>query len=245
MYSLGIRKQALALLQSGLTLSEASRRTGVSRSTLRQWHSEPTSPARAACPRDTELGAPYAYLLGLYLGDGCISRSRRGVHVMRIACANAWPGLIDACEEALRTVMPTSSVCRVACPGCTSVVSYSKHWPCLFPQAGPGPKHTRSIRLDDWQSILVKQHPWPLIRGLIHSDGCRFTNWTERAGRRYEYPRYVFTNKSDDIRGIFTDALDRVGVEWKVTRRGSTPYNTSIARRASVALMDEHAGAKH
>jgi hypothetical protein len=179
------------------------------------------------------------------LGDGCISRSGRGVYAMRIACADAWPGLIRACDQALRAVVPASKVCRAKGQGCTSVVSYSKHWPCLFPQIGAGPKHARSIALTDWQDKVVREHPWELIRGLIHSDGCRFTNRTTRAGRRYEYPRYVFTNKSDDIRAVLSDALDRVGVEWTVTRRGTTPYNISIARRASVSLMDEHVGPKY
>ena len=74
---------------------------------------------------------------------------------------------------------------------------------------------------------IVDAHPWELVRGLVHSDGCRITNWTTRlvAGKRkrYEYPRYFFTNKSDDIRKIFTDALDRVGVEWSTLARGSDP----------------------
>jgi hypothetical protein len=36
-----------------------------------------------------------------------------------------------------------------------------------------------------------------------------------------------------------------IGVEWKVTRRGKDPFNISVARRESVALMDEHVGAKY
>ncbi|MEY9843414.1 transcriptional regulator [Streptacidiphilus sp. MAP5-3] len=244
MYDAATRLRALELLGSGLSLNSASRATGVSRSTLREWQTHPAIPRRAHCLRDDVPHRAYSYLLGLYLGDGCISRSRRGVHVLRIACANSWPGLITACEETMREVAPASGVCRVACQGCTSVVSYSKHWPCLFPQAGPGPKHLRRIELAPWQSEIVDEHPWELIRGLVHSDGCRITNWTTRRGKRYEYPRYFFTNVSDDIRRIYTDALDRVGIEWKETRRGSTPYNISVARRESVQLMDVHVGPK-
>ncbi|WP_051943248.1 hypothetical protein [Streptacidiphilus rugosus] len=125
------------------------------------------------------------------------------------------------------------------------MVGYSKHRPCLFPQAGPGPEHLRPIVLADWRRTIVAEHLRELVRGLIHSDGCGFTNRATGRGRRYAYPRCVFTNKSDDIRRIFTDALDEVGVEWKVTKRGSSPYNISLARRASVALMDEHVGPKH
>lgn len=129
------------------------------------------------------------------------------------------------------------------------VASYGRHWKCLFPQHGPGKKHERRIGLEAWQQAIVTEHPWEFIRGLIHSDGCRIINWTTRLvggeRKRYEYPRYFFTNKSDDIRKLLGDTLDRVGVEWRTTKRGTDPYNISVARKASVALMDLHVGPKH
>jgi hypothetical protein len=53
--------------------------------------------------------------------------------------------------------------------GYTSVVSYWKHWPWLFPQHGPGPKHQRRIDLADWQREIVAEHPDPFVRGLFAS----------------------------------------------------------------------------
>lgn len=125
------------------------------------------------------------------------------------------------------------------------VTSYSRHWPNLFPQHGPGKKHERVIALEPWQQEIVDTHPWEFIRGLIHSDGCRITNGTTRlvAGehKRYEYPRYFFTNLSGHIIRLFTDTLDQVGVDWTL----ANARNVSIARKVSVALMDTHAGPKH
>ena len=46
--------------------------------------------------------------------------------------------------------MPSSSVFGVQRTGMTEVKSYSKHWPCLFPQHGPGRKHGRPIVLEEW-----------------------------------------------------------------------------------------------
>ncbi len=46
------------------------------------------------------------------------------------------------------------------------------------------------------------------------------------------------------IRGLYCEALDRVGVEWKPTRRGDRPYNVSVARREAAALMDRFVGSK-
>ena len=92
--------------------------------------------------------APYTYLLGLYLGDGHIASHARGVYRLRIYCANAYPELIRHREDAIGEIIATK-VSRVACVGCTQVAS-SKHWPCLFPQHGPGRKHERRIELFPW-----------------------------------------------------------------------------------------------
>lgn len=258
MYDMGTRQRALNLISQGRSLNSVSKETGASRAAIRAWQIrvEPLGYDRARpCPRcratpsEPENPAAYSYLLGLYLGDGCVSLRRRGVYSLRIACADTWPGLIEACADAIQSVRPDNKVCRVQSQGCQYVTSWSKHWACLFPQHGPGKKHNRTIALEPWQQEIVDAHPWEFIRGLIHSDGCRIINWTTRIiggeRKRYEYPRYFFSNKSDDIRKLFTDTLDMVGVEWTTLARGSDPFNISVARKASVALMDTHVGPKY
>ncbi len=255
-----VRQQALTLLRDGTSNASVARKLNLPAGTVSYWkHLDRAKrgelPGRhdPACPRcdGRELAeAPYSYLLGLYLGDGHISHySEHRVPNLMITCTETWPGLMDACEQAMHAVFPDNSVCRVRRKGCSNVKVYSKHLHCLFPQHGPGKKHDRHIALEPWQQHIVDAHPWEFIRGLIHSDGCRITNWTTRlvAGerKRYEYPRYFFSNKSDDIRKLCTDTLDKVGVEWTTLARGSDPFNISIARKASVALMDTHVGPKH
>jgi hypothetical protein len=179
------------------------------------------------------------------LGDGHISRQQRGVYTLSIACSDAWPGLIAAAKRALQEVVPSSSPLGVQRIGMTEVKSYSKHWPCLFPQHGPGKKHLRKIELADWQQVIVDQYPGDFVRGLIHSDGCRATNRVRRtwAGQehRYEYPRYMFSNESQDIMGLCCAALDQLGVEWRFARRNLL----SVAKRDSVARLDEFVGPKY
>ena len=114
--------------------------------------------------------------------------------------------------------------------------SYSKSWPCLFPQHRPGKKHTRRIALVDWQWALIDRHPEKLLRGLIHSDGCRFIN-TGRGGWRC--PRYAFNNRSADILAIFCSACERMGIHY--TRAPRTVY---VSRKADVARLDGHIGPK-
>ncbi|MDG4857724.1 helix-turn-helix domain-containing protein [Streptomyces sp. T-3] len=247
MYDTSTRRRALALVAQGRSLNSVSKETGISRAAIRSWQTriEPLPGIRAPAPGPPADDAAYSYLLGLYLGDGCISPHRNGGHYLRIACADAWPGLIDQCRQAITSAYPHAHVYVLQREGYVSVTSYYRHWPVCFPQHGPGKKHERLIALAPWQQQIVDACPWEFIRGLIHSDGCRITNWTTRvvAGeqKRYEYPRYFFTNLSTDIIRLFTGTLDTLGVEWKQ----ANAQNISIARKASVALMDAHVGPKY
>ncbi|MGW0907828.1 helix-turn-helix domain-containing protein [Streptomyces sp. NPDC002853] len=256
-HSQSLRAQAVTLMRQGVPNRMVAERLCIPRGTVGWWRSEDrrarneTYEQPTDCPRCTDREfdeIAYAYLLGLYLGDGHIIAKPRQHH-LSIFCNAEQTGLVAAAEEALRQVMPLPSVKARYKAGCTEVKSYSKHWTCMFPQHGPGKKHERKIALEPWQQEIVDAHPWDFIRGLIHSDGCRNMNWTTRMvggeRKRYEYPRYWFTNVSDDIRKLYTDTLDKLGVEWKHCTRHGSPYNISVARKESVALMDTHVGPKY
>jgi hypothetical protein len=239
-----------SLVEAGLNDCEIARQTGVPRSTVGHWRrGERRASARHSCarcghPAHDFAGLPgldYAYLLGAYLGDGHITRHARDVYRLTVYCSLihinvAWWITLAAQRIIGRRVAmrpdPQDSMIYVQ--------SYSKQWPCLLPQHGRGHKHARRIELVPWQQRIVDSHPDQLVRGLIHSDGCRAINRIRKRGVSYEYPRYEFSNRSDDIRRIFCDACDQLGVEWRVM----TPFVISIARRASVAKLDAFIGPK-
>ena len=130
-------------------------------------------------------------------------------------------------------------------PGTIELQAWSPIWLVAFPQHGPDKKHKRRIELVDWQREITHAHPRELLRGLIHSDGCRTVNRfavdLPVGGRRvYAYPRYFFSNLSADIRGIFTEHCELLGIRWTL----SNPRNISISHRRSVALLDEFIGVK-
>ena len=243
--------KVVELAAAGLSPYAIARITGIPRETIRHWiagGAESVLADRLLVSCDGKQCAavsaaphrPYAYLLGQYLGDGHIATHRRGVHRLVITCCDWYPDIVLECENAMRLALPRNRVSSRKRPGVVAVSSYSKHWPCLFPQHGPGPKHMRPISLVEWQCALVREHTWAFIRGLIHSDGCRAINRVNGRTRQYAYPRYFFSNESDDIRALFGWACDLVGVEWRHNRRNSI----SVARRESVELLDLFVGPK-
>jgi hypothetical protein len=245
----------LELTAQGLGASAIARQTGIPRETVRDWvsgrvpkrgtnHADSCEVCGGIAHRFARLPSAYVYLLGLYLGDRCISSHRRGVYKLRITLDLRYPGIVAECEEAIQAVDPGRCVHRLkrrsnytgdAAYTHVEVSAYWKGWVCLFPQHGPGRKHHRRIELVEWQRELVNHYPELLLRGLTHSDGCRFIN----TGRKWRHPRYSFSNRSEDILRIFCDACDLMGLHW--TTAGHTIY---VSRKADVAVLDRYIGPK-
>jgi hypothetical protein len=138
--------------------------------------------------------------------------------------------LIDRVARAITTLLPDRSVAFVPHGGAIAVSTYFAGWPWLFPQHGPGRKHTRRIALEPWQRDVVAQYPEEFARGCIESDGSRH----RRIVNGKNYPAYNFVNNSEDILRLFTSACDLFGIHW--TRASRTTI--SIARRADVTRLD-------
>jgi hypothetical protein len=190
--------------------------------------------------------ASYCRLLGLYLGDGHLAAHPRTWRLV-ISCDAAYPGIVEDCRRAVElTGLPRRVRAQVdATTRCVRVVADSRRWPQAFPQHGPGRKHDRKIGLADWQREVVDRFPEEFLRGLLHSDGCRTINrfkTTLPSGRvaEYAYPRWFFSNRSADIRGLFCEYCERLGIRWTQ----SNPRNISVSHRRSVALLDSFVPAK-
>jgi hypothetical protein len=56
----------------------------------------------------------------------------------------------------------------------------------------------------------------------------------------YAYPRYFFSNMSADIRGIFCEHCELLGIRWTQ----SNHRNISTSHRDSVAILDSFGGPK-
>ena len=245
--------EARRLYATGLTAADVARLMGLPWGTVAHWCRGDRRPTRAvrspaSCPRCTEAPLDderYAYLLGQYLGDGHITTSSASVHCLSISCADVWPGVRAEVEAAL--------VCRPArvqgllrpAHRLHDVKSYSIHWTCLFPQHGPG----QEARADDSaramaagnrrrppRRVSARAHP---LRRLPH-DELDHNAASPGELKRYEYPRYFFSNKSLDILALCCAALDRLGIAHRRPRWDQV----SVARREAVAALDVWVGPK-
>jgi hypothetical protein len=108
----------LELKAAGYTDREVCGRTGVPINTIRLWRNRGLSrhAKRAlrvdglcrACGCDPHDFASlpletYAYLLAVYLGDGCLGRNRTS-WTLRIALDVVYPGIVEACCDAIERI---------------------------------------------------------------------------------------------------------------------------------------------
>lgn len=152
-----------------------------------------------------------------------------------------YPAVVAEIGDAITAVSDGSQVAvRSRDSRCTEISAYSSRWHELFPQHGPGRKHERAITLRPWQRTMLDAHPELFIRGLIHSDGCRCVARQRVADRVYEYPRYFFSNRSEDIKAILCEYLDLLGIAWN----RPNDMQIQVSRRAAVAAMEKFVGPK-
>jgi hypothetical protein len=242
----------ISMFGTSLSDREIARRTDVSQGTVSRWR-------RAGAPPQTVLRSirrdrwavhdsrAYCYLLGTYLGDGTVSLQPPDHWHLDIINDRRYQAISAEILEAMRITFPGSTPRTWPSHAGESDILHVAHpaLPTAFPQHGPGRKHTRHIELADWQYELTRADPGALIRGLIHSDGCRTMNtFTTRlpSGRvgDYSYVRYFFTNQSPDIRRIFAEHCELLGI--RVTQPNHR--NLSVSDRKSVTIMERIVGRK-
>lgn len=246
---------ALRASDEGMADAENAALHGVAIKTIRRWRrlyqrqGLPRGQGHLAPPCPRCDGAPidevaYAELLGWYLGDGHITEGRRRVFELHIVNDQKYVADNLRLQGLMRRVKPGGRPHTRLVPGAVITTIGWKHWPCLFPEHGPGRKHERRIELEDWQEAIVERHPGAFLRGLFHSDGCRVNNWATKTvkgeRKRYEYPRWEFANNSDEIRSLCTWALDVVGIRWRPTNWKTI----AVSRRGAVAHLDKLIGPK-
>lgn len=196
----------------------------------------------------------YAYLLGIFLGDGCLSKDKKNVYRIRVSCDAKYTGIIQKIQSTIEHILPNNKVGLVihemnkGIPSCIDVCCYSKDWVLLFPFYKPGRKHTYKIQLEEWQERIIKDYPKEFWLGLFHSDGSRYISTQKPCKKHsniYSHTCYNFTQKSKDIMNLFIWCSGLLGLETKARMRSDgSCYVVSIYKQKYVAFLDTFAGAK-
>lgn len=187
----------------------------------------------------------YAFLLGMYLGDGHISKCGR-VWRFRLFLDYKYQGLIEQCRKSMKIVFKYNKVGEYIgknkVTGQNNYVElfcHNKNMLDYFPQHGKGKKHNRKIVIHEWQEKILKSFPEEFLRGLLLSDGSRYLNGDNQVC-------YGFNNMSDDIARICREYCDMLDIYYTFRKEKKDKKRNIITfyRRDAVAKLDSFVGAK-
>lgn len=251
MTTLEIKRAARSLKKEGYSLRKIAAIFGVHHSTVSYWlrtvdKAPKSAPQEITNPKaylvENNLVEEYSYILGIYLGDGCLDKLKR-CYRLRIFCDAQQETAQNKIIKALGKIFPNNKISKVnkaLTETCTVVYAHHKNLNLLFPQHGVGKKYKRRIILHKWQEqILV---PEQFIAGLIDSDGCRYRCKTNK--RLF----YNFNQKSKDIFELFLTKAKIIGLQptWHLSKTKSK-YNQYIAnfyKKADVDTLENICGPK-
>jgi hypothetical protein len=247
----------LGLGAEGFNASEIARRTGIPRATVRDWLAGRVPRARWDCGtlvdscgacgrpahRPADLPPEYIYLLGLYLGDGCISAHRRGVYRLRVILDLATRAPSTRARE--RFVLSTRADGSIdSSAGATSPGGRNTPMSRCRPTRRRGPACSRSTVPG---ASIIGGSSSPSGNASCCSASATAPAWPGALRRLpvHEHrasvatPALLVQQPLGRHQGIFCDACDLLDLHW--TTAGHTIY---VSRKADVAVLDEFIGPK-
>lgn len=232
--------KAKEYFEDGLNFREISQILKVHKSTVSYWArnsfkiTNPKLPASAEALRKccVQNKQHYSYIIGCYLGDGCISKLQR-TYKLRISSSTAHPDIIKQRKRSLEKIFPLNKVAvsKIKSAECVEIRVHNSGIPIIFPRHGNGAKHKRNITLEDWQSDIIYSEPECFIKGLIDTDGSYFI-----VNGKY---RYRFTNKSKQIANLYMEVMSHLGISAKPTIKSDGVINIFTNAKIEVEKLDK------
>lgn len=232
-------KHILELFKSGYSQNKIYKVLGVDRGTIRQIINDPEGYLQKASI-DFDLSSidkkSYAFILGVYLGDGCISKTHKAdIFRLRIALDIKYQNLNNEIITELKKIFPNNKVnyMRVGETNGCVISLYSTNLLKLFPQHDIGKKHERQIVIEDWQNHIINEYNEDFLKGLIYTDGSFYYSG------KSEYCN--FTNKSKDIIELCSNAMNKLNINHKIRIKNANTkyycYNIQIQNRTEMAKI--------
>ena len=133
-----------------------------------------------------------AYLVGLGLGDGNLSKTNNRSVRLRISCDLRYPFLITEIISAISYILPESKISLVnRKTKSLDICSYSNHWESIMGwKADSGNKFIQNSSVPDW--IFYKdEYIKACLKGLLETDGSIYNDRS--------YTMVMFVNTIPDL----------------------------------------------
>ena len=259
--------KVMKLKSEGMRICDIVRITGLGRSCISNWINRESKPKFTSSLEltsnpieflqslnrnidDSLRNSTYSFILGLYLGDGCIARNTR-TKQLSIALDKKYHTLNEYVIESFNVLFgkPALIVDRSVNRGqkfmsnSINVRYSSTNLGLIFPHEGVGAKHLRKIELTEWQTGIID--PIGIVKGLIYSDGSYFYN------KQNNSFNYNFANSSEDIINILEHYLQKIGIVYNKNVKRSLgakatvlKIHVNVNRKSDVAKLHSLIGDK-
>ena len=177
-----------------------------------------------------------AYVVGLALGDGNLSKPGPRAIRLRISCDNRYPRLIKRITKSLQLLLPDNKIGLVLRrdSNCTDISVYSNHLETLLGwSAVNGSKFVQNVSIPNW---IKEENEYKVscLKGLIETDGSLYTD--------RGYKMINFTTNILSLSLDFTNMVTSLGFKphmYKVVRKNSNQqsfYHVRLSKNVSEFL---------
>lgn len=183
-----------------------------------------------AAPIEKEKAGLLAYIVGVSLGDGNLSRPNGRTTRLRITCDNKYPRLGKQIQEALKMLLPTNrvSIIKRTDSRCFDISVYSNKLDEWLPwRVGHGSKIVQQATIPNWiQSNPI--YAKACLRGLIQTDGCIYTD------RGYKMVNFTNNNQllAEDFKSLVIDLGFKPSHNNRILGNNRSKHTIRIARNA-------------
>jgi len=180
-----------------------------------------------------------AYVIGLALGDGNLSKPGPRAVRLRISCDNKYPQLIKRIFESLKLLLPENKVGLVHRDksNCTDISIYSNQLETLLGwSAKSGSKFAQNVSVPKW---IKEQKDYKIncLRGLIETDGSIYT---DRGYKMVNFTSNIYKLACDTENMIlslgFKPHLYKVAREKKYNFNQQSFYHVRLSKNVSEFL---------
>lgn len=165
-----------------------------------------------------------AYITGVALGDGNLSRVSRTVR-LRISCDTKYPNIIKEIKNNLAILAPYNKINVIKVVGnCVDIYTYSNDWEKALGWK-VGNKITQQVTTPQW-IFQRKKYTSACLKGLLQTDGSIYTD------RGYKMVNFVNHNRklAMDVLAMVNTLGFRASFTEVSFKDKNTRYTVRIAR---------------